>query len=316
MSSRRSPTTVRRRRLGLELRRLREAAGLTIDQVATTLECSDSKISRIETAQVSATPRDVRDMLEIYGVIGQQREGLIQLARDARQKGWWHQFGDLPGASLVGLEDAAASIHTYQELLVPGLLQTRDYARAVLHAIVSRDNNEAERRVTFRITRQSLLVQKDAPTMWAILDEAVLRRRIGGFKTMQEQIERLIRDGRRPNITIQILPFEVGEHAGMDSGFDIVEFPDQLDPDVVYFEHTTSELFVEDAEAVKAYREIFEQVCAKALSTSDSTELLMAIGEEYRTAQQKGDEGGRVGSGGDRTSSIKSDVAQERPQRK
>jgi transcriptional regulator with XRE-family HTH domain len=278
--SRQSPT-VRRRRLGIELRRLREAAGLTIEDVAKVLDVSDSKISRIETASVGASWRDVRDILDVYRVTGPERDGLIQLARDARQKGWWHQaYGDLPIAALVGLEDAAATIRTYQPLLVPGLLQTEEYASFVLRAIFPDRPGEADRRTEFRMARQALLTQMDPPQFWAVLDEAVLRRHVGGRHILRRQLEHLRSMASRPNITVQVLPFESGEHAAMDGGFAIVEFPESVDPDFVYLEHTTSDLYIEEAQAVRRYSLLFDRLLERSLSEAATKRLLARLAKE------------------------------------
>jgi transcriptional regulator with XRE-family HTH domain len=274
--------TVRRRRLALELRRLREAAGMTIEHVAKSLECSDSKISRIETARVRATPRDVRDLLALYGVTGTRQAGLIQLAREARQTGWWHQaYGDLPVRALVGLEDAAASISYYVQQLVPGLLQTEDYARAVLRAIrLDLGPAEVERRVGLRMARQSLLTRDEPPELWAVIDEAVLRRVVGGQEVMRQQLKRLAEAAARPNVTLQVLPFTAGEHAGMDGPFTILGFPDPADPDVVYLEHTTSDLYLEDPEATTRYARLFDHLRAESLGPDDSAEFFAMVAEE------------------------------------
>jgi transcriptional regulator with XRE-family HTH domain len=267
--------SVRHRRLGAELRRLREAHGLTIDQVADTLECSNSKVSRIEIGRVSATPRDVRDMLDIYGISGQQRDGLIQLARDARQKGWWHQFRDLPIATLVGLEESATSIRAYRELLVPGWLQTEEYARAILTEIFWDRPEEVDRRVDFRMEQQQrLLAQEDSPQLWAILDEAVIRRSVGKPGVMTKQLKRLKEVAGYPRIRLQILPFSAGEHAGMDGGFTIVTFSDVAEPDVVYLEHTTSDLYLEDPQSVERYARLFDRLESKALHARRSRRFL------------------------------------------
>src|SRR5215216_5098427 len=203
--SSRTPT-IRRRRLAAELRRLREAAGLTIDQVAEALECSSSKISRIETEQVSATPRDVRDMLSLYGVEGQQRDALLQVSREARQKGWWFQYRDLPEATLVGLEAAASSLRIWEPIRIPALFQTREYARASLRAVRPTLNAEdIERRVELRLARQGLLVHDNPPELWAVLDEAALQRPVGGHDVMANQLKRLIEAAELPNVTLQLL---------------------------------------------------------------------------------------------------------------
>jgi transcriptional regulator with XRE-family HTH domain len=276
--TRQSPT-VRRRRLGMELRRLREASGLTIDRVADALECSHSKISRIETAQVRATPRDVRDMLEIYGVEGDQREGLIQLAREARQTGWWHAYPDVTKESTyVGLEVAAASIRSYEALLVPGLLQTTEYARAVTRAVRPDQRQEQiERQVELRMARQSLLTQDDPPALWVIIDEGVLCRSVGERGVMSEQLYHLTEVAELPTVTLQVLPFGAGQHAGMDGAFTILGFPEPADPAVVYLENATSDLYLESPEDVRRYTLLFDHLRAAALKPDDSTDYLATL---------------------------------------
>jgi transcriptional regulator with XRE-family HTH domain len=272
--------TVRRRRLGAELRRLREEAGLTIERVAKSLECSDSKISRIENGQVGASPRDVRDMLELYEVAAQQREALIEIAREARQKGWWHAYGDVPQVpAYIGLEDTATTLRMYAALLIPGLLQTRDYASAVLRALQpGLDAEEFERWVDLRIRRQSLLDRADAPALWTILDEAALRRPVGGPQVMAEQLRRLAEAAGRPNVTLQVLPFGAGEHAGMDGGFTIFGFLRSADSDVVHLDNTTGDLYLENPEEIQRYNEVFEQLHTAALGADESLALVVALG--------------------------------------
>ncbi len=272
---------MRRRRLGAELRRLREAADLTIERVAGELECSDSKISRIETGQVGATPRDVRDMLALYDVPDEQREKLVKLAREARQRGWWGEYGDVPIADLMGFEAAAVSIRSYQTLLVPGLLQTVDYARAVIRAVsADMPGEEVERRVKFRMARQERLTQGGAPALWTILDEAVLRRPVGGRCVLQEQLDQLMKIGALPTVTLQVLPFAAGEHAGMDGNFTIFGFAEPADVDVVYLENITRELVLEGAEEVSRYRRAFDLLRRAALGPDDSAAFLAALAAE------------------------------------
>lgn len=272
----RSPT-VRRRRLGIELRRLREEAGWTIDRVAEALECSDSKISRIETGQVSATPRDVRDMLQVYGVDEDQRDELVQIAREARQKGWWHAFGDIPVPAIVGFETEASSLSLYAALVIPFFFQTPDYARAVLRAVRSGlAPDQLERLLELRMARQSLLTRDEPALFWVVLDEAALRRQVGGTETMRNQLERLEEIVTLPNVTLQILPFASGEHAGLAGGFTIIGFAEQADPNLVYIENTTSDLYVEDAAAVRQYDLSFNHLRASALSPADSVQFLAA----------------------------------------
>jgi transcriptional regulator with XRE-family HTH domain len=283
----RSPT-VRRRRLANELRRLREAAGLTIEQVAETLECSSSKISRIETASVNAIPRDVRDMLQLYGVTGDQLEELRQLAREARQKdGLYLEYRDIPNVTMADLEAAASSIHQYQALLIPGFLQTADYARAVLRAIrvdLRSRPEEIERRVEFRLERQALLrerlAQEDPPSIWVVLDEAALRRPIGGREVMRAQLERLSEVAELSNIALQVLPFSVSAHAGLDGEFTVMSFPDPVHPDVVFIENSTRDLYLEDADAIRRYVQIFDHLRATALDTAESLAFLIEVAKE------------------------------------
>jgi transcriptional regulator with XRE-family HTH domain len=270
--------TVQRRRLGLELRQLREAAGKTIDDVAEVLECSDSKISRIENGQVSAAPRDVRDMLDFYGVAPERRDELVEVARAARKKGWWEAYTDTLVVPMVGLEVAADHIHAYEPMVVHGLLQTRDYAEAVIRAM--RPNlpaDQVERWVQFRMTRQELLSRDDPPNFEVVLEECALRRPVGGRDVMRAQLEHLVETYTLPKLTLQILPLGVGEHAAMSGAFMVYRFSEQLDPDVVYLEHTTSDLYIEAAEQVERYVVAFERVRAAALSSSDSSSMLAAL---------------------------------------
>jgi transcriptional regulator with XRE-family HTH domain len=275
MVSARHPT-VRRRRLGVELRRLREQAGLTIGRVAKSLECSDSKISRIETGQVAATPRDVRDMVELYRASDEERDALIQIAREVRQKGWWHAYGDVPIVpAYIDLEVTAASIRMYAALLVPGLLQTREYASAVLRAVHQElPPEQIERWIDLRMARQSILTRNGSLAIWVILDEAVLRRPVGGHRTMREQLRHLTEMATLPNLTLQVLPFIVGEHAGVDGAFTIFGFSKPANPDVIHLEHTTGDLYLESAQEVEEYMLAFNRLRAVGLSQDESIALL------------------------------------------
>jgi transcriptional regulator with XRE-family HTH domain len=277
----RSPT-LRRRRLGMELRRLRETAHLTIEQVAKELECSDSKISRIETGQVSATPRDVRDILDIYGVPEEERKDLIQIAREARQKAWWHAYTDLPLSTFVGLEAAASSMSIYAAQILPALFQTRDYAQAVIRVIHHSLNSEdIERRVELCMVRQSLLAGDDPPELWVVMDEAAIRRQVGGSEVMRKQIEQLIKVGSLPNVTLQVLPFVNGEHTGLDGAFMIVSFPEEADPNMVYIENTAAkDLYVEETDVVQEYEVLFDHLRASALAPADSVQFLANVARE------------------------------------
>ena len=272
----RTPTG-RRRRLGAELRRLREAAGLTIDRVAEELECSPSKVSRIETGQVSATPRDVRDMLGLYGVDDARLEAMVQVAREARQRGWWQKFVDVPDGvpAYVGLETAATSMDIYMALLVPALLQTPDYARAVIAAVrPDLPRSEIDRRVELRLRRQDLLGQERPPRMRVLLDDTVLRRPVGGPAVMAAQRRRLLADAGRPAVTIQVLEAGAGAHAGMDGPFTIFGFPAPAERDVVALDSAADALYLEDAEDVARYRRVFELLLPAARSPEDSAAII------------------------------------------
>ena len=272
----RTPTG-RRRRLGAELRRLREAAGLTIDRVAEELECSPSKVSRIETGQVSATPRDVRDMLGLYGVEDARLEAMVQVAREARQRGWWQKFVDVPDGvpAYVGLETAATSIDVYMALLVPALLQTPDYARAVIAAVrPDLPRSEIDRRVELRLRRQDLLGQERPPRMRVLLDDTVLRRPVGGPAVMAAQRRRLLADADRPAVTIQVLEAGAGAHAGMDGPFTIFGFPAPAERDVVALDSAADALYLEGPEDVARYRRVFELLLPAARSPEDSAAII------------------------------------------
>jgi transcriptional regulator with XRE-family HTH domain len=272
----RTPTG-RRRRLGAELRRLREAAGLTIDRVAEALECSQSKVSRIETGQVSATPRDVRDMLELYQVSDAQREAMVQIAREARQRGWWQKFVDVPDGvpAYIGLEAAATSIDVYMSLIVPALLQTADYARAVIGAVrPDLPGGEIDRRVELRMRRQALLDQEQPPALRVLLDDTVLRRPVGGPAVMAAQRRRLLEDAARPAVTIRVLEVESGAHAGMDGPFTIFGFPAAAERDVVALDSAADALYLEDPEDVARYRRVLELLLPAALPPEASAELI------------------------------------------
>ncbi|MEV6599061.1 helix-turn-helix transcriptional regulator [Actinoplanes sp. NPDC051346] len=280
MNPRRSPT-IRRRRLGAELRRYRDTAGVTIEVVADRLGCSPSKVSRIETGHTSATPRDVKDMLDIYGINGAESDELVQIAREARQKGWWHPFSTVLTGAYVGLEAAAKSIRAYEQQVVPGLLQTDKYAIAMIRSARLGDSEqEIEQRVRVRMARQALLIQDDPIDLWVVLDEAVLSRPVGGDEVMRDQLLRLAEMTELPNVTLQILPFAVGAHAGMDGTFAILDFPDAEDPNVVFAENATGGLFLEKTDELRKYNSIFDTIRATALSPEESQNMIVMLAEE------------------------------------
>jgi transcriptional regulator with XRE-family HTH domain len=275
----RSPM-VRRRRLGIELRQLREDAELTIEQVAARLEVSDSKISRIENGQVSATPRDVRDMATLYGVTGQRLENLKQLARETREKPWWSDYSDLqPDAA--AFEAEASTLLMFAPMLVPGLLQTPDYARAVLREILFDLPPDAiERRVEFRMERQAHLAESSPPKLWVVIDEAILHRMVGDPVTMHDQLKVLVEKARLPHVTLQLLRFSGGAHAGLDGPFTVIRFPEPTDRDMIYFEHTGWEHYLDEPKAISLHLSMFDHIRAAALKPDDSLKVLNERAEE------------------------------------
>ncbi|GAA2578883.1 helix-turn-helix transcriptional regulator [Winogradskya consettensis] len=280
MNPRRSPT-IRRRRLGAELRKYREAAGVTIDVVADRLGCSPSKVSRIETGHTSATPRDVKDMVDIYRVDGAVSDELVQIAREARQKGWWHPFSTVLTGAYVGMEAAARSVRAYEQQVIPGLLQTDMYADALIRgARLSDTDQQIEQRVRVRMARQALLIQDDPIDLWVVLDEAVVSRPVGGDDVMRDQLFRLAEMAALPNVTLQILPFAAGAHAGMDGTFAILDFPDAEDPDVVFVENATGGLFLEKVDELSKYNSIFDAIRSTALPPEESRNMIALLAEE------------------------------------
>jgi transcriptional regulator with XRE-family HTH domain len=273
--------TVRRKRLGIELRRLREQAGLTCEEVGHRLDCSGTRISRIETGRISIRPGDVRELLEIYGVTGTGADLLVQLAREARQKGWWHTYGRaLPAwfEAYVGLEAAAARFRDFQSMVIPGLLQTEDYARAVLRAAPSPGSaDEIDRQVALRMERQNILAQPNPPDLWLVLAESVVRVKVGGPAVTRSQLRLLIDVAGRSNVTLQVLPFTTAAHVQPISPFTILDFPDAADPTVVYTEHLTGGLFLEAEEEVSRYTVVFDHLRAEALGTAASIDLIAGI---------------------------------------
>ncbi len=281
----RSPT-VRHKRLTAEFRRLRAESGLTRDDVAGRLDWHPTKITRIETGQwTRLNLRDVRDLLDIYGVTDQaQREALTQLARDARQRGWWHSYGDvLPSeySHFIGLEAEAASVRTYQQVLVPGLLQTEAYAGAVIQAFRPSDSAEGiDRRVAVRHERQRRITEERSLQLSAVLGEGVVHQLVGDAAVTAEQLRFLVEAGDLPNVMIQVLPYAAGAHGAMVGSFEILGFPEPIDPDVVYLENMASALFLEEPEAVSRYVQVFDYLRATALSPQASGDMIASAAEE------------------------------------
>ncbi len=220
-------------------------------------------------------------MLDIYGVPPSEAEELVEIAREARLKGWWHPYSTVLVGAYVGLEAAARSVRAYEQQVIPGLLQSEDYAIAMIRAARLSDTpREIDRRVHVRLARQSLLIQDDPIDLWVVLDEAVLSRPVGGDEVMRDQLVRLIEAQKLPNVTIQILPFAAGAHAGMDGTFAILDFPEAEDPDVVYAENATGGLFLEKSDELKKYHSIFDTISSTALTPEESTKMIEMLVEE------------------------------------
>jgi len=283
MTSRRGSPTLRRRQLGMELRKLRESAGLTIEQVAERMRCSASKISRIETGQSGVSPRDVRAIVTAYGVVDADGvEALLQVAREARQKGWWQLFGAVLTGAYVGLEAAADAIRAYEALVVPGLLQTEDYARAMICAgRPDIDSEEVDQRVRVRMNRQSLLSQDDPLDLWVVLDEAVLHRPVGGRAVTRQQFDHLVKAAEQPNVTLQVLPFAAGAHAGMDGPFSILLYEHDPAQNVVFASNAAGGLFLEKDDELQRYTFIFDHLRANALGPEESAGKIAGLAKEW-----------------------------------
>lgn len=276
--------TVRGRRLMRELRRLREEKGLTLQDVADRTGWSRARVSRIETGHTRPQHGDVADLLDLYGVPSPDRDALITLAREGRQRGWWTAYADVFTGSYVALEDEAAEIRTWDAQLIHGLLQTEDYARAVIKAgRMLDDESLIERRIAARKARQALLDRPGAPSLHAVFDEAVIRRPIGGPEVMADQLGALARATERPNVTIQVLPYEGGAHAGLDGRFTILSYPDTIDPDIAYVEGTMGDVYLESAQETEQHRVRFDRIIAAALSPEESARLLAAAAKEKRS---------------------------------
>jgi len=272
----RSPT-VRRRELGALLRALRNEKGLTVEQVADHLLCSPSKVSRMETGHGAASLRDVRDLCDLYGITDESgRDRLMSLAREGKRQGWWQSY-DLDYGTYVGLEAEAVAISDFQSSVVPGLLQTADYARAGHEAYMPRLSPEQiDLNIEAKLRRQGLLTQPEAPTFAAVLDEAVLHRAVGGPRVMGAQLDRLIETARLPNVTVQVIPFAAGYHPGLESNFNILDLPAPA-PSVVFVEGLVGSVYLERPEDLRRYREVFERLQTIALSPKDTINMIDKI---------------------------------------
>ncbi|UAC02189.1 helix-turn-helix domain-containing protein [Dactylosporangium vinaceum] len=272
--------TLRRRRLAAELKKCREEAGFTQEAVSRQFEWHSAKVTRIENARVPVTPRDVNDLLTLYGVADSDyRDALMTLSRLARQRGWWTDYKDVmrPG-NFVGMEADASSAKVWEPIVLPGLLQSEAYMRALIDTGRSHDPQEAnDRRVELRKTRQRRLTGASPLNFWAIVDEAVVRRLIGGPEVMREQWQRLIDAAQLPNVTLQVLPYDAGQHAFLGGSVALLEFPDVAHLDVVYLEGLAGDYYEEQPAEVKRYRVEFERLSTRALTEEESVGMIKRL---------------------------------------
>jgi transcriptional regulator with XRE-family HTH domain len=278
---------VRRRQLMTLLRRLRDGAGLTQDDVAGRLDWHPTKVMRIETGRTAPHPNDVRVMLGLYGVTSpEQVSALVKLAQDARQRGWWYSYRDVllnRYEFFIGLEAEASSIRNFELAMVPGLLQTEDYARALISGgPMELDATEVARRVEVRTTRQQALNREDRPQLWVIVDEAAIRRTVGGPAVMRGQLEALVKVADQARTTIQVVPYSAGAHPGQLGPFVILGFPEPSEPEVVTMETVGGNLYVDKPEEVRLYTTAFDHLRAVALSPGDTRAMLCAAADALK----------------------------------
>jgi hypothetical protein len=271
--------------LGSQLRRLREAAGITPERAGYELRASRSKISRLETGRVGFKARDVTDLLTLYGVTDEQvRSKYLHLARQSRRQDWWTSYSEvLPDwfENYLGLESASSTIRTFEIQFVHGLFQTEDYARAVtLLGHQGAPQDEIERRVGLRVKRQDLLTREDSPRIWSVMDEAVLRRPVGGLAAMRAQLRHLLDVAALPRVTLQVVPFARGGHAGASGSFAILRFKEQYLPDVVYMEQLTGAVYLEQRSDVEHYLAVMDQLSSEALTPDETPRFIEQIAKE------------------------------------
>ncbi|GII80126.1 transcriptional regulator [Sphaerisporangium rufum] len=272
--------------LGAQLRRLRQARNITREQAGDAIRASHAKISRLELGRVGFKTRDVADLLTLYGVVDDaERSTFLALAEQAKAPGWWHKYGDLLPSWFelyVGLEEAASVIRTYEIQFVPGLVQTDEYARAVImlgHGDAPEE--EIDRRIALRMTRQRRVTSADGPRLWALVDEAALRRPLGGPGVMRAQVERLLDLTRSPGITLQVVPFGQGGHAAAGGPFTILRFDEQEIPDVVYMEQLTSALYLDKREETDPYMKVMDRLCVEAATVTETRRFLDDLRKEF-----------------------------------
>jgi transcriptional regulator with XRE-family HTH domain len=286
LEGRRGGPTVLRIVLGTQLRKLRIQNGITREAAGDAIRASHAKISRLELGRVSSKERDIADLLTLYQVTDEEtRADFLDLARQASMPGWWQQYGDVLSPwfeTLIGLEEAASLIRTYEVQFVPGLLQTEAYARAVTKlGYPSVPAREIDRRVELRMARQKLLTRTEPPKLWAVVDEAALRRPLGGRAAMRAQLEHLLEVSALPNVTLQVAPFNMGGLAAAGGPITLLRFLEPDLPDIVYLEQLTSSLYLEKREDIDHYMSVMDRLCAEAEPPRESACFLERLISEF-----------------------------------
>lgn len=286
MPPRKQPPTVRLRRLAGELRRLRNAAEMSRDDVVEQTGINSATLYRIETAKARPQMRTLIALVSLYGVDQTQRDYLTALCRDAGKQGWLRPYhSDLPEeyTAYISFEDEAQSIRNYESLFIPGLLQTEDYANAVIRGVLpAATDEEVDDRLTARIERQGVLAKASPLKLWAIVAEASLRTVVGGREVMSAQLKHLAEAAKLPNITLQVIPFSAGAHPGMPGQFILMDFEDPMDTDLIYIDSMAGDLFLESEADTRRYRSIFDNLAAVALSPKESASLITKVATEMQ----------------------------------
>lgn len=280
----RGSPTARRIMLGTRLRRLREAADISRSEAGFTIRSSESKISRLELGRVSFKPRDVTDLLTMYGVTDpEKREVFLEMVRRSNEPGWWHRYTDLVAdwfQDYLGLEESASRIQTWEQQFVPGLLQTEDYAKAIIsHGWSPMAAQSVQRQVGMRMRRQALLGRPDPPKLWAVIDESVLHRPIGGRQVMLDEVEHLIELTKRPNITLQVVPYQFSGYAA-EGSFTALRFAEPELPDVVYIEHLSGALYLDKRSDTELYGRVFDRLTVDAYTPDHTRQFLTKVRAE------------------------------------
>jgi hypothetical protein len=277
----RGGSTVLRLLVGAQLRRLREASGITREAAGYAIRASEAKISRLEAGRVGFKRRDVADLLAMYGVTDEStRDAVVRLAEQANEPAWWHRYNDtIPGwfSTFVGLEQAAAIIRCYEAQYVPGLLQTEAYANAVIDLGRLVRVDQVSQRVELRMHRKELLSVPNPPDYWAVIDEAVLRRIMGSREIMRDQLDHMVEASKRPNITVQVVPFDRSDAAVLGGSFTLLRFTEPDLPDIVYIEQINSALYLNRSEDVDLYLKIVDRLAAGALTPTRSSEMIASV---------------------------------------